>query len=50
MIGLNLAADRTGSVKLGLLATVTTLVFGYVSFLLISYVIYAWLYGHVAGW
>ncbi len=49
VIGLNLAAERTGSVKLGLLATVTTLVFGYVSFLLVSYVIYAWLYGRVAG-
>ncbi len=49
VIGLDLAADRTGSAKLGLLATVTTLVFGYVSFLLISYVIYAWLYGQVAG-
>jgi len=49
VIGLNLAADRTGSVKLGLLATVSTLVFGYVSFLLISYVIYAWVYGRVAG-
>ena len=48
VIGLNLAAERTGSVKLGLLATVTTLVFGYVSFLLVSYVIYAWLYGRVA--
>jgi uncharacterized SAM-binding protein YcdF (DUF218 family) len=49
VIGLNLAAERTGSVKLGLLATVTTLVFGYVSFLLVSYVLYAWLYGRVAG-
>ena len=49
VIGLHLVADRTGSVKLGLLATVTTLVFGYVSFLLISYVIYAWVYGQVAG-
>ena len=49
VIALNLVADRTGSVKLGLLATVTTLVFGYVSFLLISYVIYAWLYGQAAG-
>ncbi len=49
VIGLNLAAERTGSVKLGLVATVTTLVFGYVSFLLVSYVLYAWLYGRVAG-
>ena len=49
MIGLDLAAERTGSAKLGLLATVATLVFGYVSFLLVSYVIYAWLYGQVAA-
>jgi uncharacterized SAM-binding protein YcdF (DUF218 family) len=49
VIALHLAADRTGSVKLGLLSTVTTLVFGYVSFLLVSYVIYAWAYGQVAG-
>jgi uncharacterized SAM-binding protein YcdF (DUF218 family) len=49
VIALHLAADRTGSVKLGLLATVTTLVFGYVSFLLVSYVIYSWVYGQVAG-
>lgn len=49
VIGLELAADRTGNRKLGLLATVAELVFGYVSFLLISYVIYAWVYGRVAG-
>jgi uncharacterized SAM-binding protein YcdF (DUF218 family) len=49
VIGLDLAAEQTGNVKLGLLATVTTLVFGYVSFLLFSYVLYAWLYGQVAG-
>jgi uncharacterized SAM-binding protein YcdF (DUF218 family) len=49
VIGLDLAADQTGSAKLGLLATVITLVFGYVSFLLVSYVIYAWLYGRIAG-
>jgi uncharacterized SAM-binding protein YcdF (DUF218 family) len=49
VIGLDLAADQTRSVKLGLLATVTTLVFGYVSFLLVSYVMYAWLYGQAAG-
>jgi uncharacterized SAM-binding protein YcdF (DUF218 family) len=36
VIGLDLAADQTGSVQLGLLATVSTLVFGYVSFLAIS--------------
>jgi uncharacterized SAM-binding protein YcdF (DUF218 family) len=49
VIGLNIAADQTGSVKLGLLATVATLVFGYVSFLLVSFVLYAWVYGQVAG-
>jgi uncharacterized SAM-binding protein YcdF (DUF218 family) len=49
VIGLDLAADQTRSVKLGLLATVTTLVIGYVSFLLFSYVIYAWLYGQLAA-
>jgi uncharacterized SAM-binding protein YcdF (DUF218 family) len=48
VIGLDLAAERTASVKLSLLATVATLVFGYVSFLLVSYVIYAWVYGQVA--
>ena len=49
VIALELVADRTGNRKLGLLATVAELVFGYVSFLLISYVIYAWVYGRVAG-
>lgn len=49
VIGLDLAASQTRSLKLGLLATVITLVFGYVSFLLVSYVIYAWLYGRIAG-
>ena len=49
VIGLDIAAERTGSVKLGLLATVATLVFGYVSFLLVSYVLYAWLYGQIAS-
>jgi uncharacterized SAM-binding protein YcdF (DUF218 family) len=49
VIGLDLVADRTGSRKLSLLATVAELVLGYVSFLLISYVIYAWVYGRVAA-
>jgi uncharacterized SAM-binding protein YcdF (DUF218 family) len=49
VLGLNIVADRAGSVKLGLLATVTGLVFGYVSFLLFSYVSYAWVYGQVAA-
>jgi uncharacterized SAM-binding protein YcdF (DUF218 family) len=49
VIALDLAANQTGSLQLGLLATVITLVFGYASFLLISYVTYAWLYGQIAG-
>ncbi len=49
VLGLNIAADRAGNAKLGLLATVTALVFGYVSFLLVSYVSYAWVYGQVAA-
>jgi uncharacterized SAM-binding protein YcdF (DUF218 family) len=48
VIALDVAADRAGSVKLTLLTAVTTLVFGYVSFLLVSYVIYAFLYGRMA--
>jgi hypothetical protein len=43
-----MAADRAGSVKLSLLTAVTTLVFGYVSFLLVSYVIYAFLYSRMS--
>ena len=48
VIALDVAADRAGSVKLTLLTAVTTLVFGYVSFLLVSYVIYAFLYSRMA--
>ena len=48
VIGLDLAAERTQSVQLSLFATVATLVFGYVSFLLVSYVLYAFLYGLLA--
>lgn len=48
VIGLDVAAERTQSVKLSLFATVATLVFGYVSFLLVSYVLYAFLYGLLA--
>lgn len=48
MIGLDVAAERTEDVKLSLFATVATLVFGYVSFLLVSYVLYAFVYGLVA--
>jgi len=48
VIGLDVAAERTENVKLSLFATVATLVFGYVSFLLVSYVLYAFVYGLVA--
>ena len=48
VIALDVAADRAGSAKLTLLTAVTTLVFAYVSFLLVSYVIYAFLYSRMA--
>ena len=48
VIGLDVAADRAGDVELSLFATVANLVFGYVSFLLVSYVCYAFVYGLVA--
>ena len=48
VIGLDVAAERAESVQLSLFATVATLVFGYVSFLLVSYVLYAFLYGLLA--
>jgi uncharacterized SAM-binding protein YcdF (DUF218 family) len=48
VIGLDVLADRTADVKLSLFATVANLVFGYVSFLLVSYVCYAVVYGLVA--
>jgi uncharacterized SAM-binding protein YcdF (DUF218 family) len=48
VIGLDVAADRAGEVKLSLFATVANLVFGYVSFLLFSYVAYAFVYGRIA--
>ena len=47
VIGLDLAANRVGSVKLSLFSTVTVLMFGYVSFLFVSYVIYGFLYGRM---
>jgi uncharacterized SAM-binding protein YcdF (DUF218 family) len=49
VIGLDVAAERTEDLKLSLFATVATLVFGYVSFLLVSYVLYAFVYGLMAG-
>ncbi len=48
VIGLDIAAERAQDLKLSLFATVATLVFGYVSFLLVSYVLYAFVYGLVA--
>ena len=47
-IGLDIVADRAGDVELSLFSTVANLVFGYVSFLLVSYVCYAFVYGLVA--
>ena len=48
VIGLDVAADQAGDYKLTLFALVTNLVFGYVSFLLVSYVCYALGYGLLA--
>jgi uncharacterized SAM-binding protein YcdF (DUF218 family) len=45
VICLDLVADQAGSVKLNLLSSIGTLLFGYASFLLVSYVIYALIYG-----
>ncbi|HEX3715808.1 MAG TPA: YdcF family protein [Trebonia sp.] len=45
IIGLDIAADQADDLKLSLFATVANLVFGYVSFLLVSYVCYAFCYG-----
>jgi uncharacterized SAM-binding protein YcdF (DUF218 family) len=49
VIGLTLAAERVGSFKVTLVTGVTDLLFGYVSFLLVSYVIYAFVYGRLAA-
>jgi uncharacterized SAM-binding protein YcdF (DUF218 family) len=48
VIGLDVAAERAEDVKLSLFATVATLVFGYLSFLLVSYVLYSFAYGLLA--
>jgi len=50
VIAVDLVASRAGSVKLSLLTTVATLVFGYVSFLFVSYVIYAIIYGRMTAY
>jgi len=48
LIALDVAADRVGELSLSLFATVCDLVFGYVSFLFVSYVLYALVYGRIA--
>jgi uncharacterized SAM-binding protein YcdF (DUF218 family) len=48
VIGLDVAAERAADVPLSLFATVANLVFGYVSFLFVSYVLYALVYGLLA--
>jgi uncharacterized SAM-binding protein YcdF (DUF218 family) len=48
VIGVDFVSDRVGSVRLSLLATALNLLFAYVSFLLVSYVCYAYVYGKVA--
>lgn len=48
VIGVDVAADRSGDIPLSLFARVATLVFGYVSFLLLSYAVYAFGYGLLA--
>jgi uncharacterized SAM-binding protein YcdF (DUF218 family) len=48
VIGLDVAADRTGDVPLSQFSLAASLVFGYVSFLLVSYVCYAFVYGLLA--
>lgn len=49
VIALAIASERAESDGLSLFATVTALLFGYVSFLLVSYVIYAWVYGRTTA-
>ena len=48
VIGFDVVADRAGDLQLSLLATVLNLLFAYVSFLLVSYVCYAYVYGKLA--
>jgi uncharacterized SAM-binding protein YcdF (DUF218 family) len=45
VIALGLAAERTGSDELNLMSVVSVLAFGYISFLFVSYVVYAFIYG-----
>ena len=48
VVGVDVAADQAGEASLSLLAAVTNLVFGYVTFLLLSYACYAFGYGLLA--
>ncbi len=48
VVGLAVAAERVGSVKLSLFSADTVLLFGYVSFLFVSYALYGFLYGRLA--
>jgi uncharacterized SAM-binding protein YcdF (DUF218 family) len=50
VIALDVAAERADSVKLSLLTSITTLLFGYVSFLFVSYVIYGFIYGRMTAY
>ena len=47
VLGLDFAADRAGSDKLSLFSSAMVLLSGYVSFLFVSYVIYAFLYSRL---
>lgn len=49
VIALTLAAERLGSVKVTLVTGAADLLFGYVSFLLVSYVIYSFVYARLAA-
>ena len=48
VMGLDFAADRAGSAKLSLFTTITVLLAAYLSFLCVSYAIYAFVYGRLA--
>ena len=49
VIGLTIVAARTGSDGLSLFSTISALLFGYVSFLFVSYVVYAFIYGRMTA-
>jgi uncharacterized SAM-binding protein YcdF (DUF218 family) len=50
VVGLAVAAERVHSVNLSLFSADAVLVFGYVSFLFVSYAIYGFLYGRLVGY